>query len=155
MFTVYVGLEGFNLDGGFIPKELTILYATEGDQEHDHFVFGAPRGIELSIVDQQTVNWTTRNLHGIHWDEGMVPHECIPMLLRTLGSCSIVCHGSTSANYLARMLPNALITDTSSSRIKLPAQLPKSRCGRRHDRNGGRNCSLAKAIYIRSQYVLG
>ena len=146
MFTVYVGMEGFMVDGGFTVKEMTMLY--EPGTEFDHFLFSPPVGA-LNAVDQKTVNWTTRNLHRLHWTEGLVPYETLHGILDSISNCIIVCHGHTTANYLAKMLPNALVQDTSK-KFKLPREIPMAGCGRCH---GGRHCSLAKAKYIRENFM--
>ena len=127
-------------------KEMTMLY--EPGTEYDHFLF-APPTEALSAVDQKTVNWTTKNLHRLHWTEGLVPYDSLLGILDSISRCTIVCHGCTTSNYLMKMLPNALVIDTSK-KFKLPREIPNFDCGRKHD---GRHCSLAKAKFIREKYL--
>ena len=153
MFKVYVGAEGFTLrNGEFIIKELSFVYGSGPDYEH--FIFEAPAGMVISPLDQQTVNYCTRNLHSLRWDEGLVPYSALHSILISISNCHIICHGCTTYNKIKKMLPNAKITDTSAIGNVLPASIANRSCGRRHGPSRGRHCALAKAIYIRENFVI-
>ena len=146
MFTTWVTFEGFMLkDLGYTIKEMTLLYA---GGEYDHFLFEAPKR-DLSSGDQQTVNWTTRNLNGLNWDEGLLPYSSLQEILASIATCRIVCHGSSARMFLRKTLPNTVIVDTSLAGNKYPKSLTKLPCGRDHR---ARWCSLSKAHYIKEHF---
>ena len=142
MFTVYVGVEGFVLKTGFIVKQLSFLY--EGNGEYENFLFSPPK-MTLSASDLKTVNWCTKNLHNLDWDEGLIPYSSVQHIMNSLTNCHIVCHGHAAERFVRTMLPNTRVTDTTSLGHKLPTEVYHKTCGRRH---AGRNCALSKAYYI-------
>ena len=148
MFTVFVALEGFHLKNfGFIVKEMTVVYPT--GSEYDHFLFESPSGVPFAEGDQQTVNFCTNKIHGLHWDEGTIPYQTVFKVLDGIRSCHIVCHGCAASQFIKKHLPNSKVTDTASLGHVLPRTILKRPCGRKHR---GRNCSLSKAFYIMENF---
>ena len=149
MFTTWVAFEGFMLkDLGYVVKEMSLLYA---GGEYAHFLFASP-SLELTPGDQKTVNWTTRNLNGLQWDEGILPYSALQGILNSVAACRIVCHGCTARNFLRKNLPNSLIVDTSvGSENKYPRIIPKIACGREHK---ARWCSLSKSHFIKDNFKI-
>ena len=147
MFSTVVAVEGFHIRNyGFVCKELTILYGQS--DRFDHLVFAWPDQVEICAEDKLTVNYCTLNLHGIHYSEGIVPYSVLQTALERIKTHHIICHGSTTADFLRTQLPYTKITDTATLHT-LPKVLEMKTCGLSH---AGRHCSLAKSIYIRDNF---
>ncbi len=146
MISVIASFEGFSLRHTYIIKEATFLFP---DGHYHQYLF-APPDLHLTPADRTTVQWTTRNLNGLHWEDGLLPYHTLPEILQRISSCCrIYAHGSMARKFLAEQLPRSLIVDTSLDG-KYPATLRAAPCGRDHN---PRYCSLAKALYIRDNFV--
>lgn len=141
---VYIGVEGFTLPGGFVLKELCLIYA---NNEYSYYIFKAPIDISLSEADKRTIRYATENLNNLSWHDGSVPFECIPSILKDVEQYKIGTYGELARRFLQGILTMSSVTNVQASGFKMPPTLPDSGCGRIHS---PRYCAKAKARAIKN-----
>ena len=65
MVNVFVDAQGFLIRGRFYPRELAIC----SKKGYYHVFFILPTNIEFTKQELKTINYCTRNIHGIPWYE--------------------------------------------------------------------------------------
>ena len=141
---IYIGIEGFTLTSGFILKEMSICFT---NREFRHLLFQQPSNLKLSPRDIFTIRYATQHINRLSFTDGDVPYMCIPDILERYKDSTIFTYGDCALNFLQRYLQTSTIINIKEYRFKMPSALPKPSCFRNHT---PRNCSLAKALQIRT-----
>lgn len=79
MATYIVEIQGFQINGKFLSKELAIINLYDCCCKI-HVLFNFSFDLEnLSVPVQKQINWVTKNLHGLEWytplNENVQPYE--------------------------------------------------------------------------------
>ena len=148
--SLIVSLDGFSLSS-YVIKEMTIIKLDGG---FDHFLFAPPSPIsQRSSYERRTIQYTTRRLSQIGWDDGDLSYSTLFQLLKQIPAGSeIICHGNMAREFLRKNLnPGVTIRDTAREGKKYPDDLPHDvSCGRVHNH---RYCSLVKGLYILNNFL--
>jgi hypothetical protein len=75
-----VDIQGFTVDGWFVPKELSI----EIGFKHCHYIFKPPQPFAtLSNQDKKTAVYLEKNVHGLRYSNGDVKYSKINKILES------------------------------------------------------------------------
>ena len=140
---VFIGLEGYTLPSGFILKELCIIYP---NNDYDHYLFKKPSR-DLTEVDKRTIRYATENLNELCYSDGYVAYNQIGDTLDPVKDDIIYTYSDVAVDVLQKYLPTTVIINIQTKKFKMPKELPKSACFRKHCQ---RYCGKAKAIAVKN-----
>ena len=143
---VIATIEGFQLQAGFVIRELTFIFPDHSEQ---HFQFKNPEVLHLNEVDKRTAKFTKNHINGFSaTDDGTccLPHSIYTQILREVENCRIYVAGEQAKHFFTLNLPYTPVTDVYSLfDFRYPSELENPRCGKLHR---FRYCTLAKARYL-------
>jgi len=102
-----VDIQGFDVYGNFIPKELCVVSVESTFVRHR--MIGPPTHYQrLSPQLKKQVNFVTNHIHGLYWDQGYALERDVLDLLRELLKYAdkVFIKGSERVNYLKNLLKN-------------------------------------------------
>ena len=141
---IYVALEGYTLRSGFIVKELCVMFL---NGEYNIFLFRPPVDRRLSLVEQRTVHYTTRQLNNLSYEDGDIPYEILYQILSKYRDYTIFTFSDVAQRLLQEVLPSAKVTNIQTLGFNMPVVLPPPSCCRVHN---PRYCALAKCFEIKN-----
>lgn len=103
-----VDLQGFRrCTGQLILKEFAMIPINGKVSELSEFIVKPPFPFKNQLKEYQAINlWTTRNVHGIHWDSGTVPYELAKTMIRNClrKARTVYVRGAENKNWLLSVL---------------------------------------------------
>ena len=145
---VIAAIEGFpTLNGGYILRELTLIFPNEQEQ---HFQFKNPETMCLNEDEMKTAKFCQRHLNGFsptNDESCCLPAAVYPKILDEIKHCRIYCAGECTRYFFARHLPDTQVIDVYSLfDFRYPSEFSVNpNCFKLHRY---RYCTLAKARYI-------
>ena len=141
----FVAIEGFQVSGRYIIKEMTVLFDSNCYQ---HFHFNSPIDLIIGPRDWNTIRWQQNHSGLILQDDSYLPYEIIGYILSKLLYIRVYTAGNQTKNALSYYMPKADIVDICQEwNFKYPSVLEDAPCFLKHC---ARYCSLSKARTIRT-----
>ena len=144
--TVFIAIEGFSLQQGYIIKELSIVHL---DNTYHHYLFKTPEDFTASVADMKIVNYNKKYLNGFSTeDDFYLPNHLHKAILEEFLNFKIYVVGSGTKAFISNILPSNVVLDvTSLVDFRYPEELPDPQCFKAHNH---RYCALAKVKFLKN-----